>query len=147
MPDISLHSPAEVIRQLLVDQGLGTNPGGIWPVFDSALPDLPDNCIAVKDRPGTEDGRSMITGELFVHYGFMVFIRSKDHPLGWVKASALRTALAEGTYQEPVTVDDTHYLVHCISRIGAVLPLGYETPTSRRNLFTINAAVSLKQIP
>ena len=149
MPNTLLHSPADVTRHLLISLGLGTDPddGGAWPVYATSEPDLPDNALTIYDTVGTSDGRSMIDGELYQHYGIQVKIRAATHSGGgYGKADAIRTALAETVYDETVHVGDSTYLVHCYSRIGEVLTLGKETPTSKRSLFSINAIVALKQL-
>lgn len=141
-----LHSPADILRWLLVQLGLGTDPGnaGSWPVYCSSEPHAPDNCITTYDTEQRGDGRSQISGEMFQHYGVQIRIRSVDHPTGYVKANALANALDQSVYQEVVTVSGTRYLIHAVSRSSAVLPLGKEVPASKRSLFTINLLVSLR---
>jgi len=146
---------------MMVDMGLGINPESYsqkgsrtqWPVYDSSEPDIPDNVITVYDTTGTEDGRAMVTGELFNHFGIQVRIRSKDHVTGWTKANTLRANLSEAAYQETVTIDGVEYLIHAMSRFSNVLVLGKEVDeeaksgsrVSKRSLFTFNCLVSLKQ--
>lgn len=148
MPQTLTHSPAKILRQLLIDLSLGTLPSanGSWPVYATHEPNLPDNCITVYDTVGTDDGRSMITGELWGHDGFLVRVRAADHDTGWLKADAIQTGLAESVYDRTVHVSGSTYLVHAVTRIGDVLTLGTESPTSKRSLFTINATVSLKSL-
>lgn len=145
--DADSHSPADVVRWLLVLMGLGSAPGGgDWPVFAAGEPDLPDNCITVYDTQGTDDGRSQIDGELFSHEGIQVRVRARTHPEGWVKAHAIREALAKQAYDETVVTGGEAYLVHSINRIGNVIALGKEVPSTKRSLFTINATVSLRHL-
>lgn len=136
-------SPAEIIRQLLIDLNLAT-VSATWPVYATGEPASPDNCITVYDTVGFSDGRSMIDGELWTHYGFQVRVRSKDHNTGWLKADSIRTTLAQSVYERTVAIDDEHYFVHCIARIGQVLPLGKERGVSERSLFTLNATVPIR---
>lgn len=146
MSNALLHSPADVVRWCLVSLALGTDPNNIaaWPVYTANEPALPDNCVTTYDTVGKSDGRSMVTGELFTHYGFQVRIRGKDEATGRPKAEAIRTAMAESVYQETVTIGNEQYLIHAITGIGQVLPLGTETPTSKRVLYTVNALVNVK---
>lgn len=142
------HSPADVLRWLLVALGYGTDPddGSAWPAFTGGEPGSPDAVITTYDTQGTDDGRSMIDGELFGNAGVQIRVRSATHAAGWVKADAIQTALAEAVYDETVHIGAATYLVHCVSGIGDVLALGKETPTSKRSLFTLNVTVSLKQL-
>lgn len=142
------HSPADVLRQLLVDLGLGSEPAALslWPVYATSEPSSPDNCLTTYDTTGLTDARLMVTGEAPVHHGFQVRVRSADHQSGWAKANAVRTALAESVYQHTVHVGASAYLVHAVARIGDVLTLGSESPTSKRRLFTLNAVVTLQAL-
>lgn len=145
MPQTLTHSPAQIVRQLLIDLGLGTASGD-WPVFYAMEPNAPDNVLTVFDTTGTDDGRSMVTGELFGHDGFQVRVRAKDHATGWLKADAIQTDFAESVSLRQVTVDSSSYLIHAITRIGNVLALGRQTPQSMRSIFTLNATVPLSQL-
>lgn len=144
------HSPADIVRRLLILLGAGVSPsnGAVWPIYASSEPGAPDDVVTVYDTAGVEDGRAMTDGELFRHFGFQVRVRSIDHPSGWSKASEVQDLLARSTYDLVVTMpDDTRYLVHCVSHIGEVIALGKEVPSSKRNLFTVNATVTLTTLP
>lgn len=143
------HSPADILGQLLVLMGVGTEPTDdlSWPVYVANEPDLPDNCITVYDTAGRDDGRMQVSGERAEHHGVQVRIRSTTHPIGYLKAREVAVALDEDVYQEGVTFDSGEsYTVHSVSRTGDVLPLGKESPTSERRLFTVNAVICLKQL-
>lgn len=141
-----VHSPAEVIRWLLVALGLGTDPNLAlaWPIYATNEPNEPDDCITLYDTTGTQDGRSMVDGELFQHFGFQVRVRSTDHRTGWVKAEAIRQALAKSIYQNLVSRDGSRYLVWCAAKISMVLVIGKDTPRSKRSLFTVNAVAPIR---
>jgi hypothetical protein len=136
-----------VARWALIQLGEGTDPaaGSSWPVFCSSEPASPDNALTVYDTQGTDDGRSMIDGDLFGHYGVQLKVRSRDHATGWAKADAVQKAMA-ALYQLTVSIGSARYLVHCFARIGDVLALGQESPTSTRRMFTVNAIVSIRQL-
>lgn len=140
------HSPSQVIQQLLVDLGIGTLPsaGGSWPITASQERDKPDNVITVYDTAGVPDGRTMIDGVMQEHYGFQVKIRGDKHSTGYSKASEIQNAIDTGVQNTSVTVGSSVYAVATISRTGSIIALGTE-PGSTRNLFTINATVSMRQ--
>lgn len=141
-----LHSPADMIAQLLVDLGLGTSPTadplGAWPVYVDQEPATPDNCITVYDTSPQSDGRSMIDGETFQHFGFQVRVRGITHKIGYAKAEAIRVMLNENSYDKTVHLDLSHYLIHCINGT-TLLRLGKNTPSDKRSLYTINAKLCL----
>lgn len=141
------HSPAAIIRKLLIDLGLGAEPTptAAWPVYDANEPTSPDNCITVYDTQGIGAGRSMIDGELLGFNGFQVRVRGVDHPTGWTKADAIQTTLAKQVLRKVVHVGASNYLVHAASRIGDVLALGKD-PDSKRRIFTLNAIAAIKQL-
>lgn len=153
MPGTLTHSPARVVRQMLVDLGLGVAgdydqtgryTGGDWPVFAASEPDLPDECLTVYDTTPIDDGSIMIDGERQEHQGVQIRVRAREHDAGWLKARAVAVALDESVYDETVTIDGTTYLVMSANRQGGIAVLGKE-PTSRRNLFTLNALVTMYQ--
>ena len=141
------HSPADVIRWLLVSGSLGTNPslGLTWPIYASDDPDLPDDLMTVYDTAGVTQGRLQETGETAEHRGVMVQIRGIDQPTTWAKADAVRAYLDESVHNEIITVGGSQYVVHAVTRKSGPISLGRE-PTTSRFLFTLNAVVSLRQI-
>ena len=143
-----VHSPAQIISQLLIDLSLGTAPvdEGSWPIRFSGEADSPDNVITVYDAPGIKDGRSQIDGEVQEHHGIQVRVRAGKHGVGYTKARAIAIGLDESVQLNSVTISESVYLVYAISRTSDVLALGKDHPTSNLNLFTLNAVVALRQI-
>jgi hypothetical protein len=148
------HSPADVVRALLIDLGLGTAPADAdaWPIYVGQEPDSPDKVITVYDTSGVLQGRFMIDGEIQENHGFQVRVRASNHYDGYEKARAIAVALDESVSLETVSVGDDvgtgdeTYTVYAISRKGGVISLGKDTPRTKLNLFTINAVASLRQI-
>lgn len=137
------HSQAEIIRQLLIDLGLGSSASA-WPVYYSNEPDTPDNCITVYNKVGSVQGRTHDNGETQEHHGVQVRVRSITHSVGYLKARRIAEAFDTQVRLEVVTVDTDEYLVHAITRNSDVFSIGFESPTSRRRLFTVNAVVSIR---
>jgi hypothetical protein len=148
MSGLLAHSPADVIGQLLVALGLGTDPtaGGAWPVYVSDEPDSPDSCLTVFDTSARDRGRLMATGQRVEMHGFQVRVRSTTHPVGYTKARAVAVALDEDVYQTAVTLGGHVYMVHSVSRSSDVIPLGKELPRSERSIFTINATGTIRMV-
>jgi hypothetical protein len=141
--------PADVLRWLLVQLGVGIDPGaydpryaGGWPVYADAEPDKPDQCVTVLDILAQEDGRSMTDGEMFRHFGLQMRVRSVDCQSGLIQAEKIRWALAEEVRRTVVTVGSEQYLVHAVSP-SSVLRLGRDFPNTGRHLHTLNARAAL----
>lgn len=138
-----LHSPADVVRWLLVDLGYGTDPAdaGAWPIFVSAEPSIPSNCVTCYDTQGLDGGRISTTGERIEQPGVQIRVRGNDHATSYEKAMAIATAIDETVYQNTVTIDGTSYSVHQISR-GQILAMGRDG-VSARMIHTINLICTL----
>ena len=141
------HSPARIIRKLLLDQGLASSSGD-WQCFYAREPNTPDNCLSVFGTAGTGGGSLMVTGELTGHDGFQIRIRAKDHDTGRRKADAIQTELAEVVYQQTVTIiDESITYTYTVWSVlpGDVLDLGTEDAPSARSVFTINCTSAIDQ--
>lgn len=142
------HSPADIIRRLLVTLGKGVLPSAgttsNWPI-GLVESDKPDNCITVYDTAGYQDGRLMVDGEQQEHPGVQIRIRSATRDVGYAKANAIAEALDKSVYDNALTIGSDEYLVHSVSRTGTVIDLGDEVGISKRRLFTINAVVTLRK--
>lgn len=149
MPGLLVDSAASVIRRLLVNLGLGTEPALLgyasgWPVYATSEPGSPDEVITVLDTDDKQNGRAMFGGERQEHHGIRIRVRAATHSVGYAKARAIAIALDETVYQERVTVDALTYLVHCINRTTDVIADGKNPPTDKRSTFRIDALVSLR---
>jgi len=138
------HTPADIIRWLLIDLGVGTEPEdeGDWPIYAGNEPNLPDPLIIVYDTSGITQGRIQRTGETVEHHGIQFQIRGVDYPTTWTKADELRQVIDEQVKYSKLTVDDSKYTIHAITRQSGPIALGKEQGT-HRFLFTLNAIVSL----
>lgn len=140
MADLA-HSPAHILRQLLIQLGQAGDVSdagtATWPITVGSEAPTPDDVITSYDQAWIEDGRSMIDGETFHHYGCQLRVRSLSRTTGFAKAVELHRALDQDVYDELVTIDGVQYLVHSVSGTS-VLALGTEGGTSRRWLFTVN---------
>ena len=101
--DELLHSPADILRHLLVDLGAGVLPEDgtktNWPIAEGQELNAPDNAICAYDTEGFDFGRAQVTGQRFEHYGVMLRVRSKVERVGWVKARSLCTIMDQEVYQ------------------------------------------------
>ena len=147
MSTLLTHSPADVIRWLLINNGQGSDPdlGQAWPIYASSEPTGPDNCLTVYDLQGTEDGREHHGGEILEHPGWQVRVRAQDHRTGWTKLNAVRVWMSETACMEVVTIEGTADLVWAFTRIGNVIPLGTDVAKTKRHLFTLNGTVPIQQ--
>jgi hypothetical protein len=154
MPGTLTHSPADIVRYLLVDLGFGSSPSGTadWPIYCSSEPDSPDNLITTIDMTGVHQGRLMVDGEVQERHGVQILIRNARFVAGWLKSRQIAVAL-DAVYQSTVVVGAKSYLVHAITRSSGPLSLGMEapsegraTPISKRETFSVNCTVSVREV-
>lgn len=140
------HSPAQVIRQLLIDALVfGNESANTWPSFVHHMPDSPKNVVSVHDRTGILDGRLMDGGEYDEHPGIQIMVRSSTFEDGWVMASAITTVL-DSTLRTIVGLSAVNYLVQNTSRTSPIIPLGTDPKSStRQEHFSINLTASITQ--
>lgn len=147
-----LHSPAQILRQLLVDLGYCTEPSlsAAWPGFVTTIPNTPDGAICVYDTAGVDHGRRMSDGARIERYGCQILVRAARHPTGYAKAQSIALALDQEIYRETVEMDDDDgtatYFVNTIKRTNPVFSIGQDTPQSKRKLFTINLTAAIRRI-
>lgn len=148
------NSPAQIVKQLLLDLRLVSIPsystggdysGGIWPVFASGEPDIPDDCVTVYDGERIQDTRNMYGGEVFYHYGLRIRVRSQTHQLGHNKQYTIQQQLAQ-VLRRDVVVGANTYLIQCLANIGTIQTLGKDTVNSKRSRFDLPCIVSLRQL-
>jgi hypothetical protein len=144
MPGPLNHSPADVIRHLLVGLGYGRLPSGSgpWPISVGAEGASPDNFLTVYNTTARNLGRVM-DGERQGLYGIQIRVRGVDEPTAYAKAQAIAVGL-DGVAMRLVSLGGSEYVVWSVSRTTDPLALGYESPTSKRVLYTVNAVVSLR---
>lgn len=157
MPAGLTDSAADVVRQLLIDRSLGTDPeaDGDWPVFAKYEPDGDelDNRMTVFNTPGVGAGRHQPDGYPAGYLGFNVRVVAVDWATGWAKANAVREALTTGAGGgvRNASVGVTNgvtparvYAVQSVSRLSDVRDVGKER-TSKRNVFTMDGLITVRQ--
>lgn len=139
------HSPADIVRYLLVNLSRGSLPEdeAAWPIYVSQEPDHPDSCITVYDTSGIIEGRAQISGEIQEHYGIQIKVRAASPTVAYAKISEVNNWIDKSVRNNLVTIESSQYLVYAITRKGGILSLGKELSSSKRNLYTVNAIVSL----
>lgn len=150
MPGSLTHSPADILRHLLIGKGIGLTPtptpsNSDWPIYAHNEPDGPDNSITVFDVAGKKNGRIMIDGEVQEFHGFQVRVRSSVSDVGYTKARNLTITLDENIYNDSVTISSSNYCVQSVTRTSDVIPLGKEATTpSKRSIFVINGLIMVR---
>lgn len=141
---VMAHSPADIIRNMLIALGIGTEPvdEGAWPVSAYSEKDTPDAVITVYNTPGVVDGKTGATNDIFEHYGYQIRVRATKNPTAAVKIYQMDQTLGDVLMQQ-VNVDDKVYIVCAVVRKGAIVDGGKESPTSQRNFYTLNAVSAI----
>lgn len=139
------HSPAEVVAQALIDSGLTfiySSPQ--WPTFIGEEPDTPDKVVTIYDTTPVKDGRTMTDGEVILHYGLQIRIRSTNPKQGWTKLQAI-TDYLDGLSHKYVSMDDgNEYDINAMSNQNGILNLGKEEVT-RLNIHVANYTATITQ--
>lgn len=150
-----LHPPAEILRQLLVDRGVGTDsdatPLGAWPVYANGEPSRPDEAITVYDTSPVGFGWSQADGEQLRHLGLQFRVRAATPGAAFRKAEALRVTLNEGVYRAGVWLADptgatvaAGYRVWSVAA-GELLDLWKNVPGTKRSVLTVNTTAPVER--
>ena len=148
MSGILSHSPAKVIRQLLIDAGIlfavtsGTADNVDWTAFVNNHPDAPDNSVALYNTAAVTHGRTQVDGVTQKHYGIQTRVRAQDANTGYTKAREIYDAY-EAVLRTAVEVDSVIYMVQAINCSGDILDIGFDG-SSKRRLFTINVRTDIR---
>ena len=143
--------PSIIIRDLLIANSLGSSRSSDdpepWPIGVSHEPDSKqeqDDIVTLYDTGGANDGRIMKTGERVQHETVQVRIRSKKYLTGYAQIKII-SDFFDQLLRESIIVDSVNYLIQNISRSSPILPLGTEKGSKRRQLFTLNIAVTINE--
>lgn len=143
------YSPADILAQLLINGGQASDttesgvPAGSWPVYANGEPDTPDSVITIYNTASKLYNRNFIDQEVGGADGFQVRVRAATALLAQDKAESIRNWLATHSTRVGVSIGSTgsYYLVHCCVMFGSLIPIGKETPASKRSIVTFNAMV------
>lgn len=147
MSDTLTHSPADILRYMLIDLGLGTLPtdAGSWPVFATFEADTPDNAITTYNEAPIHLGRSQISGLVYERYGMQIAVRAVDNNTGWNKIYTIAATLDQSVYEYHISISSSTYTVHSCSRSSGPIDAGKGKPVSKRNLFTLNITAMINE--
>lgn len=140
------HSPANIIRWLLIAAGQLTQPSvrGSWPCFVSAEPDQPDSCVTVYNNgTGLLQGTTNTDNEIQEHYGIQVRVRADDPDTCYTKMRLLTIYMDQNVLVSGVTIGSHSYTVNALTRSGTIMDLGKDVSSSRRNIMTVNYTASI----
>ena len=141
------HSPADIIGQLLIDLAIGTDSQSAdWSVFIQSEPDEPDECITVYDTANVLQGRVQPTGETQEQHGIQIRVRAGTYPTGWAIANSICVKLDTQVNRDIVTIEGSTYNVHSVDRTSGPFHIGKDAPLGKREVFTINATASIRQV-
>jgi hypothetical protein len=141
------HGPEEVVAQLLIDRLLVTDPveDKPWPVKVNDESTNEDESVTVSGYDGKIDGRSMPTGRVHSHPAVQIKVKGRDQVTARAKAKAIAHEVDENVYHAAVTLEGKTYCVQSIGRTSTFNFAGKETAVSQRNVFTLNALVTIRQ--
>ena len=143
------YSPAYIMAQYLIGESLLTDPSdsGSWPVYVGLLPDgngVAHEAVSCVDTSSVKDGRILNGGENIFHFGFQLMVRATAYNTGYAKAQALAEALQE-VNRDTVTISGTTFRIDSVTDTSGVTVVGQEEGSKRRELFSLNFLVTLKE--
>jgi hypothetical protein len=143
------HSPAYIIAQYLINEGLVTDPSevGLWKIYVGAMPDGDDvehDLVGAMDTTPVKDGRLM-TGTTIFHHGVQLLLRSSAYNAGYAKITALAEAM-DAVDDDQVTIGSDTYEIANVTHSTGVVVLGQEEGTKRREMFSVNFLATLKEV-
>lgn len=147
------HTPADVVRYVLVDLGLGDLPQQLtaWSIYAERMGDY-DYSICVTTTEGILNGFNQVQGEAFEHHGIQIRCRSVNPAFTYRKMSQVQEAIDKLISSYLITIPDTetgvdcNYIVDAVTRTGTIISMGMEIPQSGRFSYTLNATVTLRQL-
>ena len=139
MGAIVTHSPAEVIRQYLLDQLVGSAPPSTpWPCYVASMPTEGNEAIAVYDATGGRvQGRHQRGGKTVETRNITIRVRAEDYKTGRSKADSICT-LFDLVLRAAVTIDAVPYLINAVSRVSSIKHLGPSDALRQLNLFSVD---------
>lgn len=148
MPQLLEHSPADILRWLLVSTGTVSDPAANadWPCYCSQEPNSPDRVVTTFDTDDRILGREQLDGGLLERFGVQIRVRSNRHTDGWAKSDSIRHELDREILRETITVGSSVYCVQSFRRTSGVIDLGKEVGASKRHLFTINGLLTVEKV-
>jgi hypothetical protein len=141
-----LHTPSEIVAQMLVDLGVADYPedDGLtgWVIFPTKLPELPEQAIGVIDTTGRLHRRAHVTGVIGEHYGIQFLVRGANAPVtSYIKCKELMHFIDTEVNREIVVLGDYTYRVNALTRTSVTMPAGRD---GARFLHSGNALASIE---
>lgn len=136
-----------IVKELLTTQlNLDTNP--TFPVYMGTRPDTPDDCITVVETVGTNQGRYLQSGGHIERNSASIMVRANAYEKGDDKARLIVRNLTEPAYGLVLPLNMASntagfYLIQNVSKVSGPIPLGKETPDSKRYLWSINILLTI----
>ena len=152
-------SPAEIVRAILVGQGLVIMPAipgltlpyiqtpgdGTALCFVNLKEDTIDQALFIHDTAGVWFGRSLRSAKTLLHPGVSMIVRSLNEPQGAALAQSIANALDAVVKSVVMTYDGSQHYLQSLYRVGGINSLGEEVG-KRRFLWSLNARVAMQDI-
>lgn len=152
------YSPAEILRQHLIDEGSihdpeeTTSAGSQWPGYVASLPEeagVPDDAVAVYDTTPVLEGRLM-SGVQISHPGIQIRVRSLDYNAAFQKVQAICDHLATVSKQMVEMgageLDEDFLSLEAVTRTSGPISIGRDS-TSQKRYFNFTANFTLTIAP
>lgn len=142
MSNLLASSPAEIVSQLIINLGHGTD-SGTWPVYADFKPNSPDNLIVVHTVTESLGNKDQF-GDVAEHPGVQVEIQSGSYTAGSQKARDIANAL-DVMSQRLVTYGGEDYVISSFLRKSPVRNPTRNLEDTNRDLFTFYGSITVRQ--
>jgi hypothetical protein len=132
-------TPAYAIRELFIRNGLGSATfKDDWFITVAYLPDnsvSKDKIIAITDTEGNYDGRIFRSGDVIIHPGLQIRVRSIDYMEGYQKMTSINKWI-DAFKGEKVVINNDSLIILTVNRQTGIMPMGQDSHGRRFNFST-----------
>lgn len=129
-------SPAEILQQYFVDNGVLNDPGSSWPCYIAVMPDdlSEDSLVSLFDQAGNVENPN--TGSTTtIHEGVQILLRGTSYNAAYQKMKGIISAL-DLINNTVVTVNSNDEEIKSVQISSSIISLG--TDHKRRFIMSLN---------
>jgi hypothetical protein len=143
MSGLLLNSPAEIIGQAILDEGMGQS--GLWPIFINNNQKTNTRNISVLDTAGFVRGKTHVDSESQEHYGIQFLIRGANQLESFRKTNEILNTL-NLFLRKLVNLSGEVYSIQAVTPSGTIIRVGKEQPEEVLFVFSLNAVTSIRLV-
>lgn len=144
MSGILHHTPAEIIQQAIIDDGIGNQPPSTnWPAFINNNQKANTLNLTILDTTGFVRGKTQVDSEHQEAYGIQILVRHPNPPECYLKAQEIFSALSLWK-RKIVDLEGDSYTIHAATFTSPILRVGKEQPEEALFVYSLNLTVTIR---